>query len=178
MSLRSRKYCLLILVAALSFGGCNAFSCHPDVQERVGWPPSEFGYYEETTSSSLRPLSEGFSFTPARVTVCDEGAQEADVDNVEAVAQVGASPRFLIFLEDLTGFEYHVYSAVEVPETGECMVTNRANEVADIVVEQDENNPGQMAWISLPAPIVSGEVYMLTAGSEGFEGVVFQLASE
>ena len=174
---RGRIVLLVLLILVVGIVGA-AFGlkiirlpeCHPAIQEEVDWPPEEPGIYEETTHNRLRTLEKAGFSPPGTVALCNvEGAPAA-----QAIAHVPAAPRFLVLDTDQTGWEYHVYHSVEVPETQNCLRVRNANRL-DAQISPDPDNP-QMVWVELPTELDPEQAYMLTAGGDAVRGVIIPSA--
>ena len=160
-----------ILGAAFKLKIIRLPECHPAIQEEVDWPPDEPGIYEEASHNRLRTLEKAGFSPPGTVALCNvEGAPAA-----QAVAHVPTSPRFLVLDPDQTGWEYHVYHSVEVPETQNCLRVRNANRL-DAVVTPDADNP-QMVWVELPNELDPEQTYMITAGGDAVRGVIMTSAA-
>lgn len=152
---------LLLIVGAIKIKIIKLPECHPAIQEEVDWPPSEPGVYDRASSNKLRALDAAprLPFTPAgRLELCNVPGADA----AETVASVPADAEIVVIQANSAELEYHLYSAVDLPDTGECARVEAANEVAGIEVEQDGDN-AEMMWIK-PGGLDADTIYMLTVG--------------
>lgn len=167
------RYIILLILLALIIFGLFEFKivriprCDPAPQGEVDWPPEEPGLYEETTHNQLRILEPPVFQPPQNVGLCNVSGADA----AQGVAIIPLEPRFLLYQPDLTDVSVAMYHSVEVAETFECIAANRGNLVEGLLVEPHPDNP-QMVYVSPPGPLEAGQVYMLTFGTDPYNGVV------
>lgn len=167
-----RKIGCIVLLVLLAIVIAGAFKvklikipkCHPAIQETVDWPPEEYGVYERESSNRLRALDAAPRLPitpPGRVELCNV----PDADAADTVALVPAQPQLVVFMEDVSAYEIHLFHSVDLPDTGECARALAANEVEGIAVAVDEEND-KMVWIAPPDALDPEQTYMLTVGVE------------
>jgi len=167
---RRRKIGCIVFLVFLAVLVAGAFKvkllklpkCHPAIQEEIDWPPEEYGVYEKESSNRLRPLDAAprLPITPSgRVELCNVPGADA----VDTVALVPAQPQLVVFKEDVSEYEYHLFHTVDLPDTGECARTLTENEVDGLLVEPDDDNE-HMVWITPPQELDDEQIYMLTVG--------------